>query len=151
MRPTRWYVLVVLLAVAGGVSYGVTRSSYDSLPAPGIYGLLWLALFAVAETYIAVLTRARLAGRSGTKPIQPLVVARYVALAKASSVVGVLAAGGYGGFLVWVVPLDSPASHHDSRVAAVGAGCGLVLVAAALLLEYVCRVPRSDEEERTGQ
>ena len=73
------------------------------LPTPTIYALLWLAVLAIAEFYLAAVTRARLAGRPGTRPVDPLVVARFVALAKASSIVGSLAAGGYAGYLLWVV------------------------------------------------
>jgi uncharacterized membrane protein YbhN (UPF0104 family) len=146
MRPTRWWVLVLLAVVAGAVAYAVTRSSYDDLPRPTVLALLWLAILAIAECYVAVLTRARLAGRAGTKPIQPLVVARFVALAKASSVVGALAAGGYAGFLIWVARLQSPAAHADTRTSIVGVVFAVALTAAALFLEFVCRVPKADDD-----
>jgi uncharacterized membrane protein YbhN (UPF0104 family) len=147
VRPTRWPLLVVLAVVAGAVAYAVTRSSYDSLPRPSDVALFWLGLLAIAEFYVAVMTRARLAGRAGTKPVEPLVVARFVALAKASSIVGALAAGGYAGFLLWVAKLDSPASNTDTRISAFGAGLGLLLVAAALFLEHVCKIPRRPDDD----
>jgi uncharacterized membrane protein YbhN (UPF0104 family) len=147
MRPTRWYLLALIAFVAGAVGYLVTRSSYDELPTPSIVALLWLALLAIAECYMAVMTRARLAGRSGTRPINPLVVARFVALAKASSFVGSLAAGGYAGFLLWVARLDSPAANRDTTTSALGVALALLLVAAALFLERVCRVHRGDDED----
>jgi hypothetical protein len=147
MRPTRWYILVLVAVLAGAVAYVITRSDYSDLPSPKLYALLWLALLAVAEAYTAVLTRARLAGSEGTRPINPLVVARLVALAKASSVVGAAAAGGYAGFLGWVAQVASPAADHDSVTAGTGIGAGLALVGAALLLEWVCRVPKDDDED----
>jgi uncharacterized membrane protein YbhN (UPF0104 family) len=147
MRPTRWSVLVVSALVAGGVAYVVTRAEYDSLPAPTGFLLLWIALLAIAEFYLALSTRARLAGRSGTRRVDPLVVARFVALAKASAIVGSLAVGGYSGFLIWVSRLDSAAAHHDTRTAAFGVALSVLLVAAALLLEYVCRVPKREDDD----
>jgi Protein of unknown function (DUF3180) len=147
MRPTRYRWLVVAAIVAGGVGYYVTRTWYDSIPGPTVLQLLWIAILAIAEFYVALITRARLAGRHGTRPVDPLAVARFVALAKASSIVGALAAGGYTGFLTWVARLDSPSAVHDTRVAAFGIGFSLLLTAAALFLEHVCRVPPSDEDD----
>ncbi len=147
MKPTRWYVLVMVCVVAGGVAYPVTRSSYSTLPSPTLYALLWLVLLAASEAYIAVFTRARLAGRYGTRPIDPLVVARLVALAKASSVVGAAAAGGYAGFLGWVAQISSSAANHDAAVGGAGIGASLALMVAALFLEWVCRVPKDEDED----
>lgn len=147
MRPTRWQVLVLAALLAGGVSFLVTRWVFDDLPTPTIYALLWLALLAIAEFYLAATTRARLAGRPGTRPINPLVVARFVALAKASSIIGSLAAGAYAGYLIWIARIDSPTANTDTRTAAFGISFGLLLVAAALRLEYVCRVPKKDDED----
>lgn len=147
MKPTRWPVLVAVAVITGGTAYAVTRSSYDSLPHPSTLALFWLALLIIAEFYIAVMTRARLARRSGTRPIDPLVVARFVALAKASSIVGALATGGYAGFLLWVARLDSPAANTDTRVSAIGVGLGVLLIAVALFLEQVCKVPKRDDDD----
>lgn len=152
MRPTRPSILVLAAVVAGAVSYALTRSSYDSNPRPTAAALFGLALLAIAELYVAVMTRARLAGRTGTRPIDPLAVARFVALAKASSIVGALAAGGYAGFLIWVSRLGSPAANTDTTVSAIGVGLSLALTAAALFLEYVCRVPKDgDDDQRDEQ
>jgi hypothetical protein len=151
MTPTRWSVLVALGLVAGGVSYLVTRSSYASLPTPTAFALVGLVLLAIAEFYIALVTRARLAGRAGTRPINPLIVARFVALAKASSIVGALATGGYAGFLAWVARLSSPAASTDTRTSAFGTGFALLLVGAAMFLEHVCRVPSQDDDDDWSQ
>lgn len=148
MRPTRPSILVLAAAVAGAISYALTRSSYDTNPRPTAAALFGLALLAVAECYVAVMTRARLAGRAGTRPIDPLVVARFVALAKASSIVGALATGGYSGFLVWVGRINSPAANTDTTLASVGVALSLALTGAALFLEYVCRVPKDDDDDQ---
>jgi len=146
-RPTRYTVLVAVAIVAGGSMYALTRFAYDSMPGPTLLQLLSIAILAIAEFYVALLTRARLAGRHGTRPVDPLAVTRFVALAKASAIVGALAAGGYAGFLTWVARLDSPSASDDSRLAAFGVGFGLLLTAAALFLEHVCRVPPRDDDD----
>jgi hypothetical protein len=140
MRPTRITVLLALAVVAGGVAYLMTRAYYAELESPPRYAPLWLMLLAVAEGYTALLTRARLAGRHGTRPPNPLVIARLAVLAKASSPVGALATGAYTGFLVYVARENSEVARSDTRTAALGIACSLALVAAALLLERVCRV-----------
>lgn len=146
MRPTRWYVLIVLGCVAGGAAYVITRSHYNDLPSPTLYAQISLFVLAIAEAYTAAMTKARLERRPGTRPIDPIVVARLVALAKASSIVGALAGGAYAGFLGWVAQIDSPTAHSDVRTAVVGIVGGLGLVAAALVLEWVGRVPKVDDE-----
>lgn len=138
---------MIVALLAGGVAYFVTRAWFASLPTPTIYALLWLALLAIVEFYLALSTRARLAGRPGTRPVDPLVVARFVAFAKASSIVGSLAAGAYAGYLIWVVRINSPAGTADTRTAAFGISFAMLLVAAAMWLEYVCRVPKRDDDD----
>ncbi|HET6816644.1 MAG TPA: DUF3180 domain-containing protein [Mycobacteriales bacterium] len=151
MRPTRLWVLALLVAVAGAVAYILSRAFYADVPSPPTFAPLWLLLLALAEGYTAQLTRGRLAGRHGTKPIHPLVVARLAALAKATSPVGALATGAYAGFLAKVAMTDGPAAHNDTRTAIAGVACSLLLTLAALLLERVCRVaPPRDEPPADG-
>jgi len=147
VRPTRWYVLIVVGVVAGALAYVFTRSQYNDLPSLKAYSLLWLVVLAAGEAYTALLTRARLARRAGTRPIDPLVVARLVALAKASSIVGVAAAGGYAGFLGWVAQVSSSTANDDTVTASLGIGVSLALTGAALLLEWVCRVPKREDDD----
>jgi hypothetical protein len=140
MKPTRVTLLVALAVLAGGVAYLMTRGYYADLESPPRYAPLWLLLLAIAEAYTALLTRARLAGRHATRPPNPLVVARLAVLAKASSPVGALATGAYTGFLIYVARENSSVARTDTRTAALGIGCSVALVLAALLLERVCRV-----------
>lgn len=146
VKPTRAWVLLVLAAIAGVVSYLFTSNFYaDVGSSPPRLAPALILLIALAEAYTASMTRARLAGRPGTRPINPLVVARLAALAKASSPVGALGFGAYSGFLGYVAQLVTPVAHADTRTAAFGTGCSLGLVAAALLLERACRAPRPPE------
>ena len=146
MRPTRAVVLAALVIVAGAVAYVLTRLFYADVQSPPTLAPLWILLLALAEGYTAQMTRSRLAGRPGTKPINPIVVARLAALAKASSPVGALAAGAYAGFLVKVAATAGEAARHDTRTAIAGVVCGLALIVAALLLERVCRVKAPPDE-----
>jgi len=151
VKPTRAWVLVTLVVVAGAVSHLLTRLFYADVQSPPTFAPLWLLLLALAEGYTAQLTRGRLTGRAGTKPINPIVVARLAALAKASSPVGALAAGAYAGFLGKVAVTSGDAASHDTRTAIAGVVCGVALMLAALLLERVCRVkPPPDEPPVEG-
>jgi len=147
VRPTRLWLLALLLLLSGAVSYLLTRAYYVDVQSPPSLAPLWLLLLALAEAYTASMTRARLSGRAGTRPIDPIFVARLAALAKASSVVGSLATGGYAGFLVKVAQTPGPQARTDTRTAALGVGFGLLLVLAALLLERVCRVKRPPADD----
>lgn len=141
MTPTRYRTLVVAALVAGLVTYLLFRAFYSSLPPLPWSAAFSTALLALAEAFAAPMVRARLAGRPGTKPILPMLVARMAALAKASSLLGALLLGAWGGVATYVVPRRAtPAARGDSVDAAVGAVAALLLVAAALWLENVCRV-----------
>lgn len=131
-------MLVLSAIVTGLLAYAVTRHSYSDLPSPSRYWPVTLLLVALGELYTAYTTAARLAGRS--RPIHPIAVARIAALAKASSPVGAVMAGGYAGFLVHVSRLDGPQPASDTVTAALGTGFALALVVCALVLERVCRV-----------
>jgi hypothetical protein len=147
MRPTRRRDLATAALLAVVIGYVVTRQAYSDLPSPTVYSLLWIAVLTIAELYIALVTRSRLAGRHGTRPINPLIAARIAALAKATSVVGSLALGGYAGFFGWVIQLESTAATRDARTAAIGVGLSALLIAAASFLEHVCRVPDDPDDE----
>lgn len=149
MRPTSLALLTTVAAACGAVIYAVVSLAYGSLPLIPLYAPATVAFLAVAELFTASSVRARLQGRPGTRPIDRLVVARLVPLAKASAYAGALALGGYAGYLGYAVQgLDNPSRSHDAAASAFGAGMSLVLVVAALLLERVCRVsgPPDDDE-----
>jgi hypothetical protein len=141
VKPTRFSVLFAAAVVAGAAAYIFVRLTYSSWPHLPAFAPLSLLLVAAAEVLLAVGTRNRLAGREGTHPVDPLAVARYAALAKASSLVGALAAGAYAGVLGYVLRLrDAPQPRDDVRIAAFGVLAGCVLAIAAYALERVCRV-----------
>ena len=140
MRPTRPSLLVALAVVAGVVLYVLTSNFYGDLPSLPVYGPVFLLLLAAAEGYTASTTAARLAGRPRTEPIHPITVARIAALAKATSPVAAVFAGGYAGFLAYVVQIEGRHAAADTRACVVGLVASLALVVAALAMERVCRV-----------
>jgi hypothetical protein len=146
MRPTRSRDLVMTALFAVVIAYLVTRHSYSDLPSPSVYSLAWVVVLTIAEVYVALVTRSRLAGRHGTRPINPLVAARIAALAKATSVVGALALGVYAGFFGWVIQLESTAATRDARTSGIGVGLCMLLIATAMFLEHVCRVPDDPDD-----
>ena len=148
MKPTRPWVLAALVLISGGIAYALTAQFYSDVPSPPRYAPLSILLGALAEAYTASMTRARMTGRPGTRPVDPIFVAKLAALAKASSPVGALALGAYTGFLIYVARTTSTVADKDTRTAALGMGCSLGLVAAALVLERVCRARRPPDDER---
>lgn len=143
-------MLVAIAAVAGVATWAVLQFTYVSLPP-----LPWTAaptflLLALGEIVSAVNIRARIQHKPDTKPIEPMVVARMVALAKASSVAGAVLTGMFGGFLVQLADsLQKVTPRRDFLVSAGTALAALVLVAGALFLEYACRVPKGPDDDRT--
>jgi len=145
MRPTRLRTLLGLVLVVGGLSYLVFRLVYGDLPALPSYSPLTLLLVALLNGYLALAVRDR---RKAARPVrvEPLVVARYAALAKASNVLGATFLGLYLGLLGYLVGgLDKTQLRADARTAGFGAGSALLLVAAALWLERACRLPPRPE------
>lgn len=80
--------------------------------------------------------------------IEPHRAVNYLVLAKASSLVGALVAGGYVGFGARF--LDAlPAPLPQERVVRAGlvAVAAVLVLVTALLLERACRVPKGPDEE----
>jgi hypothetical protein len=136
-------MIAALIVIAGAVGYLIARYDYESLPTIPVTAPVLLVLFGLLEAGLAQSVRARLQGRPGTRPILPLTVARTAALAKASSLVGALSAGGYAGLLAYTAATitGSQPEARDARISAIGTAASVLLVLAAQFLERVCRVP----------
>ncbi|MGW0431905.1 DUF3180 domain-containing protein [Micromonospora sp. NPDC003197] len=148
MGPTRPATLVVFGLGAAALAWLLISAFYRYIP-----GLPWLPAATIAglaalEAYVAANTRARIHRRPGRDPVDPLAVARFVVLAKASSLAGAIFAGFYAGFTGWLVVEPTRAAANDVPAASAGLIASLALVAAALWLERSCRVPEPPDEEK---
>lgn len=144
MRPTRIRDLLLVAVGIGAGVYLLLWWHYRSLPEFPITASLSVFLVGLIELQTAAVTRRRLAGRTGTRPILPLTVARLAALAKASSVVAAALIGGWTALLVYTAPRtdDFGTARSDALTAGLGLAGAIILLASALLLERVCRIPK---------
>jgi hypothetical protein len=143
VRPTSASTLVVAGLAMAALSWLAISRFYGDFPTiPWLPGLTLLALAGV-EFVAAVNTKARIDRRKGTEPVDPLLVARYVALAKASALAGALFTGLFGGLVAWLVTEQGRLAEAESDLtpAVLGLVGSVALVVAALTLERACRVP----------
>jgi hypothetical protein len=136
-------VLAGALGWGGGLIFDGAGKPMPRVPgaAPSV-----LLLFAITLVVLAITTRAKLrAARDrvpGASALNPLTIARYVVLARASSPVGAGTVGLYGGYALFLAGnLDEPGHRHLAAMSGLAVLAGAALVAGALFLEYVCRVP----------
>jgi hypothetical protein len=148
--PTRIRDLIAYAAAVTLISWLAMRQWYGDLPRLRWFVPLSLALLAIAEVLAANQLRDRIRHRPGALPVQPLVAARMLALAKASAVVGAVMVGIWAGLLVYVVPRlgQLNAAGNDTVVGAIGVVAAVALTAAALWLEYCCRTPAPPDGDR---
>ncbi|SFP53893.1 Protein of unknown function [Amycolatopsis arida] len=140
MHFTRPRELLVAGVVGLAVAYLLFRAAYSSIPRlPTLAGGTLLVL-AIVETVLAFVIRDRI--RDG-QVVSAIGVARSVALAKASSLLGALMLGAWLGVLGYLAPRAErvTAAAEDLPSAVVGVCCAAVLIAAALWLEHCCRTP----------
>lgn len=149
MKATRPRDLLAVGLVVGLVVNLLVRLTYGSLPAFPLLAGATFGVLAVAEAIAGYSFRARIRHDPGTDRLQPLVAARAVLVAKASSVAGAVLAGCWLGLLSYTAPRSGEisAAAADTASAAVGLVCALALVGAALWLEHCLRAP-DDPDER---
>jgi hypothetical protein len=143
VTPTRPRDLLAVAVVAALLANLAVRLTYGSLPGFPLLAGATFGVLGVAEGLAGNAFRARIRRRRGTRPVQPLVAARAVLVAKASALAGAIMAGAWAGLLVHVLPgsADIAAAAADSEAAGVGLVCALLLVGGALWLERCCRTP----------
>ena len=153
MKPTRARSLLLTGVLATAVWWALLTVIYSDLPPLTWTGIPALVLAAAVEAWTGRDLRARIMGNNpGTKPLPPMFVARMVVLAKASSQVGALLAGVSVGFIGYLAGmLDAATPRSDLITASITFGSCLILIAAALFLEYCCRVPRDPDADRDDE
>src|SRR5256885_1237845 len=114
IRPTSLATLVVAALATAALAWLAISRYYGDFPTMPWLAPLTLLGLAVIEAVLAPNTKARIDRKDGTLPVNPLVVARYVVLAKASALAGALFFGFYAGTLVWLVSEGSRLTHAAS-------------------------------------
>ena len=77
--------------------------------------------------------------------------ARAVVFGQASALVAALVAGMYGGTGVFLLEsLDVPARRDQAIYAGLSVLAGLGVIAAAIFLERVCKLPEDDDDNNRG-
>jgi cation transport ATPase len=152
VKATRPAFLLAIAIAVGAISWAVVRFTYVSLPPLPWSMVPSLLVLAFVEGYVAFNIRARIRRKPGTRPIEPMNVARMAALAKASAYAAAGLVGLFGGFAFYLgSSLEKETPRHDFLVSAGTLGAAVILVAAALFLEYACRVPKDrDKNPRRG-
>jgi hypothetical protein len=171
LQLTRLRDLLLIGGITLIVGYALVRWNYGSLPVlPRLAGLS-AAVLGIGETLAGFNIRARLRvgsrsdqirtgsspdrGGNGRwrelKPLPPLVGARAVMVAKASSLAGAGLTGLWVGLLAYVVPLSGSvrAASADSATGLIGLVSAVVMTVGALWLERCCVHP-DDSAGRGG-
>jgi len=154
VTQTRWPVLAGVAAVAAVIGWAGAAtlvSLGQPLPRVPLSAPLVLLLLAAILLATGLSIRSRLAAardrRPDARPVNPLAAARAAVLAKASSPVGALVVGlyaGYGAYLLQEAQIG--ARRQLAMMSGFAVLSGLALIAAALFLERVCRLPPPDEQ-----
>jgi hypothetical protein len=137
MRRTRPADLAVPFVIITVTVYVLLRFSYDSLPPLQYLVPVPIAALGAAELVAARRVRMAVRHEPGAAPMTAIVIARCVALGKASSLVGAGVLGAAVGLLLRLLPelRTVTVAARDARVGALLLLAAGLLVVAGLLLE----------------
>jgi hypothetical protein len=157
VKELRIRLLAGVFVVAGVLSWAGARlwNSIGTLPSVPLAAPIVLALIAVVLLATALSIRTRLKAQRERRPeakgVDPLMAARAVVFGHASALVAALVAGMYGGTGVFLLEsLDIPARRDQAVYAGFSVLAGIGVIAAAIFLERVCKLPEDDENDGAG-
>ncbi|EFL33883.1 secreted protein [Streptomyces viridochromogenes DSM 40736] len=157
MKELRIRVLAGVFVVAGVLSWAGARlwNAVGTLPGVPMAAPIVLAAIAVILLATALSLRARLKAQRERQPdakgVDPMMAARAVVFGHASALVAALVAGMYGGTGVFLLEyLEIPARRDQAIYAGVSVLTGIAVIAAAIFLERVCKLPDDDEHNNAG-
>jgi Protein of unknown function (DUF3180) len=150
MKRTSATLLIILAVLGGGAGYlvdHVLTVSGRSTFAPSGFLPLLLLLIAAAVLSLAWPVRRSARGRTPGR-IDPFRAMRAATLARASSLLGAIMAGFGGGLGVFLLsrPVDPPVGSMVAMAALVASS--IVLVAAALVAEQFCTLPKDPDDRQ---
>ncbi|MDI3418443.1 DUF3180 domain-containing protein [Streptomyces luteolus] len=157
MKQLRIRTLIGLFLVAGVLSWAGARlwDALGELPgvplaAPIVLGVIAAVLLATALSIRSRL-RAQRERRPGAKGVDPMMAARALVFGQASALVAALVTGVYGGAGAFLLSLlDIPARRDQAIYAGFAVVAGACVIAAALFLERVCKLPEDGDEDEVG-
>ncbi len=150
MKRTSPVVLILLAIGGGGIGYLVdhllTVGGRATFAPSGFLPVL-LLLLAAAVLALAWPVRRSVRGQSRAR-IDPFRATRAATLARASSLLGAIVAGFGAGLLVFL--LSRPVTPQVGSIVAMAAlvASSLVLVAAALVAEQFCTLPKDPDDRQ---
>ncbi|MDI3388929.1 DUF3180 domain-containing protein [Streptomyces sp. B-S-A8] len=152
MKQLRIRTLIGLFLAAGVLSWAGARlwDSLGELPsvplaAPIVLGVIAAVLLATALSIRSRL-RAQRERRPGAKGVDPMMAARALVFGQASALVAALVTGVYGGAGVFLLSLlEVPARRDQAIYAGFAVLAGAAVIAAALFLERVCKLPEDGD------
>lgn len=147
VQPTSRSTLAALFVGAAVIGWVLVRALYGEIPPLKWYMPLWAGVLAAAEVVFGINLKNRIGRHKGAEPVDPIVAARALALAKASAYVGALLAGLWTGFVVHAAANWGflASAGRDSVIGILGAVLAAALAAAGLWLEHCCRVPKDPD------
>jgi hypothetical protein len=157
LEPTRPATLAVAALATTALSWIGISNFWNQLPTLPWLPPLTLIGLATFEAFEALATKNRIDRKSGAAPVQPLIVARYAVLAKASALAGALFGGLYIGLASWLLSQRGVLSKASDNLpqALLGVAGSILFVAAAIWLERSCRIPPappdSEQQPRPGR
>ena len=150
MKRTSIGILILLAMIGAAAGFGLDHAltvSGRATFAPS--GLLPVVLLLLAAASLALAWPVRRSVRGATPGrIDPFRALRAVTLARASSLLGAIVAGFGCGLLLFLLsrPVDPQVGSMVAMVALVGSA--LVLVAAALVAEQFCTLPKDPDDRQ---
>jgi phosphatidylglycerophosphate synthase len=157
MKQLRIRTLAGLFGAAGVLSWAGARlwNALGTLPSVPLAAPIVLAVIAVVLLATALSIRSRLRAqrerRPGAKGVDPMMAARALVFGQASALVAALVAGMYGGTGVFLLEqLDIPARRDQAIYAGFSVVAGVAVIAAAIFLERVCKLPDDDDTDTEG-
>jgi Protein of unknown function (DUF3180) len=158
LKQLRFRVLIGLFVVAGVLAWAGARlwDAEGTLPSVPLAAPIVLGLIAAVLAATALSLRGRLRAQRERRPeakgVDPMLAARAVVFGQSSALVAALVAGMYGGVCVFLVSsqLDIAPRRDQAVYSGFAVVAGAAVVAAALFLERVCRLPDDEDKDNPG-
>ena len=136
-------------AVVPGGRYGY-RIGIPGRSGEQFFGETWVTVPTATALSLRARLKAQRERRPGAKGVDPLMAARAVVFGQASALVAALVSGMYGGTGAFLLEsLDIPARRDQAIYAGFSVLAGIAVIAAAIFLERVCKLPE-DDDRNTG-